>query len=693
MSVRPKTGSRSFATRTVLGLAVLCLACASVSRAQCVSAPANSVTLQDQGTVSIYPFVWAPGHSYTVTITGTYPTGFGAPTYCLGLSAWQWPDYPDYYQVGGYDSNIQISNPTWVSPTVTTFDVSVNSNAPTGKDFLELQVPGGEDFWGILIQPPPAPTQPSPPPPAPCATPALDPTNPVTPDIWIPGRTYNITVKGTGFTTQATSSLPQCPATTITVTVPTGSVALSNIVVVDSSTITATVTPAGTDPGETADITLWGPPEFDDDDDDQAPASAAPPSASPGPLLLQDAPSTAMFVPNVLPQSSAWQFPAAFSGLMQLPGPQTITLMAALAQPAMPRAVLAAAGAQTNSIPAGPSGMTDDGQATAQIDALKVIVTDASNIDNGIVTVKVTAPLGSATDISLDLGVTTTVTQDFPNTGTGTNDLKLNFDDTPPAIYSIANGSATNASILAETTIPDYSLSPWTYFRKVRFTQYNVPNENAADCTGNEVTAYIIDDNCNFTPITLKSDFIAAVWLNGTGTSMHHGILKNPGAVGPSLSAKGTLCKSTQFVGGKVQWPNDAIGYTPPGKNGHGNTFAVVSSVTGYCNKTLVDHVSAAMPVDSTLHAAPLSGVVALSCGKQLNLDDGSYSTTRTETVADKCTACSNPATFTNSNGGTYSQDADGHVDSYTSLPDCHASPGTFQDLAPNPFYTSYRTK
>ena len=217
MSVRPKTGSRSFATRTVLGLAVLCLACPSASRAQCVSAPANSVTLQDQGTVSIYPFVWAPGHSYTVTITGTYPTGFGAPTYCLGLSAWQWPDYPDYYQVGGYDSNIQISNPTWVSPTVTTFDVSVNSNAPTGKDFLELQVPGGEDFWGILIQPPPAPTQPSPPPPAPCATPALDPTNPVTPDTWIPGKTYNITVKGTGFTTQAASSLPQCPATTITV--------------------------------------------------------------------------------------------------------------------------------------------------------------------------------------------------------------------------------------------------------------------------------------------------------------------------------------------------------------------------------------------------------------------------------------------------------------------------------------------
>ena len=65
------------------------------------------------------------------------------------------------------------------------------NNAPTGNVFLELQVPGGEDFWGILIQPPPAPTQPSPPPPAPCATPALDPTNPVTPDTWIPGNTYS----------------------------------------------------------------------------------------------------------------------------------------------------------------------------------------------------------------------------------------------------------------------------------------------------------------------------------------------------------------------------------------------------------------------------------------------------------------------------------------------------------------------
>jgi pimeloyl-ACP methyl ester carboxylesterase len=325
------------------------------------------VTLQDQGTVSIYPFVWAPGHSYTVTITGTYPTGFGAPTYCLGLSAWQWPDYPDYYQVGGYDSNIQISNPTWVSPTVTTFDVSVNSNAPTGNVFLELQVPGGEDFWGILIQPPPAPTQPSPPPPAPCATPALDPTNPVTPDTWIPGNTYNITVKGTGFTTQAASSLPHCPATTITVGANTGTIELSNIVVVDSTTITATVTPADTDPGELVTLYLWGPPEFDDDDDDQTPVSAAPPSGAPATVLLQDAPSTTLFVSSVLPQSFAWQSPAAFSSLLQPPAPQTTTLMAAVSQPLAPRAALAAAGVQNNSTPAGPSGMDLAGQTNLQL--------------------------------------------------------------------------------------------------------------------------------------------------------------------------------------------------------------------------------------------------------------------------------------------------------------------------------------
>lgn len=345
-----------------------------------------------------------------------------------------------------------------------------------------------------------------------------------------------------------------------------------------------------------------------------------------------------------------------------------------------------------------PAGLQQVAQFPAQVDNLKVVITDASNIDNGIVTVKVTAPLGSSTDISLKLnwnadGSQVTAAGDFPNVGSGSNDLKLDFDNTPPAIYNMANGTASNDSILAEATIPDYTLPPWTYFRSVRFTQYNVPNESAADCTGNEVTAYTVDDNCNFTPITLKSDFVAAAWLNGTGISIHHGTLKNPGAVGPSLSAKGTLCKSTQF-GGTVKWPDDAIGYTPPGKNGHGNTFAVVPRVTGYCNKTLVDHVSAAMPVDGhTLQPVPLSGVVALSCDKHLNLDDGNYSTKYTETVADKCKVCSDPATYTTSNGGTYSQDADGHIDSYTALASCHAAPGTFGDLSPNPFYTSYTTK
>src|SRR5208283_4226412 len=210
---RPKNWLVPCTWPAVLALAVICLACASVSRAQCVTAPANNVTLQNQGVVMMDPVVWAPGHTYTVTITGIYPSG-GNPSDCQSLSAWQWPGYPDWWETGPNAQYINISDPTWVSPTLTTFDVSVDSGAPTGNVFFELRVPGGEDFWGVLVQPPPPPNQPGPPssgPNLPCPPPKFDPNNPVTPDTWIPGQTYNTAVKGTGFTTQAGSSFPYCP--------------------------------------------------------------------------------------------------------------------------------------------------------------------------------------------------------------------------------------------------------------------------------------------------------------------------------------------------------------------------------------------------------------------------------------------------------------------------------------------------
>ncbi|MGA3133183.1 MAG: hypothetical protein ABSD59_20480 [Terracidiphilus sp.] len=265
MFMRPKIQLRSIATRVALGLATVCVAGTSVSHAQFIvygCMPGNTLQIENQGILTTDPVIWSPGHSYTVFISGTYPiAGSACPN--TDLSVTEWPKYPDLFEFGPSPQYIHLSKLTWVNSTTTTFDVSVDSGAPTGMIILYLTGAFGYwDYWGVSIQPspPPNPPSPSPPPPQACPTPALDPNTPVTPDTWIPGKTYQIKVKGTGFTTQAASSLPNCPATTITLSVKTGSVNLSNIVVVDPTTITATVAPAGTDPGETVDIMLWGPP-------------------------------------------------------------------------------------------------------------------------------------------------------------------------------------------------------------------------------------------------------------------------------------------------------------------------------------------------------------------------------------------------------------------------------------------------
>jgi hypothetical protein len=94
--------------------------------------------------------------------------------------------------------------------------------------------------------------------PAFCPTPALDAESPLSPSTWVPGQTYQITVKGTGFTTaaQATKS---CPATVITIDVRTGTVTLSDMKVLNSTTITATIKTSEDMPGQAAHINLWGP--------------------------------------------------------------------------------------------------------------------------------------------------------------------------------------------------------------------------------------------------------------------------------------------------------------------------------------------------------------------------------------------------------------------------------------------------
>jgi pimeloyl-ACP methyl ester carboxylesterase len=368
--------------RTALGLAIVILASTRFSHAQSLDfacMPDNSLQPEKEGLIYMDPVVWAPGHSYTVTITGTFPIADNCQDTEVSVSAWEWPNAPDWWEVGPAATYINLSNLTWVSATQTTFDVSVDGGAPSGNLFFELaSVPGFENYWQVGIQPPPPPNPPSPPPgpSLPCPNPVLDPDNPVTPDTWIPGQTYQITVKGTGFTTKAMSSLPYCPATTITLSVDTGTVDLTNIVVVNSTTITATVAPANTDPAEPVTIMIWGPPEFDDDDDDQGMDSAAPQPGAPAGALIDSATVQ-------LPASATLQFPD--SATLQVPVPpgslfETASLEAPdavlLREPAdewQPAPVPVAAPSPQQSTPTGPSGMVYDGQTKAQLARLYII--------------------------------------------------------------------------------------------------------------------------------------------------------------------------------------------------------------------------------------------------------------------------------------------------------------------------------
>ena len=638
-----KNWGKKVSTCFLQAMTIVFLLSAFVGHAQSATGgciPVNNVPFGDMS-VGLYSDAWVQGQTVTAYLDGTYPVGGVSGCNNVNVSAWEWedvtpnnmdcttdygPDYEYYCHIGPSDPYVELSNLTYVSPTVTTFTVSVAGDAPPGPVFIVLRssTTGVQYFayWVFSIQARTPPNPPYPLPPQACPTPAFASENPVSPDTWFAGKEYPIVITGTGFTTPANAT-DSCPATQITVSVDTGSVKLSDVVVLNSTTITAMVKPADTDPAETAEVNLWGPPS--------------------GPI----------------------------GGVVRVAGKATRTASSPKAM-AIP--------------PVGPNGMVLYDQRPAQVANLKAVITDTSNIMNGIVTVKLTAPSSTKGDLNLDFngadanGLELSQVP-FTALAPGSQNLKLPFDKTIlPGIYPMANGTwdATVPSVaeVQSVTVPDYTLpTPWTYFRKVRFTQYNVPHESA--CTGDEVKAWTIDDNCNFNQIWLQSDFVDAAWLNGTGITRSNVILKNAAAVYPGLGSKQARCKSTQF-GGKVKWPVGAQGYSP------GNTFEVVNAVTGSCSISLNNHQSAAMPVDpDTMDSVMLSGVMALSCKDRIVLDKETYTTAYTETVADKCKACSNPKTFT---GG-----ADGHVDSYTSNPACHTGPGTIGDLGY--FYTSYPTK
>ena len=637
-----KNWGKKVSTCFLQAMTIVFLLSAFVGHAQSATGgciPVNNVPFGDMS-VGLYSDAWVQGQTVTAYLDGTYPVGGVSGCNNVNVSAWEWedvtpnnmdcttdygPDYEYYCHIGPSDPYVELSNLTYVSPTVTTFTVSVAGDAPPGPVFIVLRssTTGVQYFayWVFSIQARTPPNPPYPLPPQACPTPAFASENPVSPDTWFAGKEYPIVITGTGFTTPVNAT-DSCPATQITVSVDTGSVKLSDVVVLNSTTITAMVKPADTDPAETAEVNLWGPPS--------------------GPI----------------------------GGVVRVAGKATRTASSPKAM-AIP--------------PVGPNGMVLYDQRPAQVANLKAVITDTSNIQDLIMKVKLTAPSGTKGDLTLNLygGVNiqnqNLVVNLFPNEVPGSQDLKLDFNYVPPAIYTTSDGTwdvnFPGASGVQSVTVPDYTLpTQWDYFRKVRFSQYNIPWENAPiphACRPGQADAWIVSATstrsngkrvytCSFQQISLNSQFIQQAWINGTGLSAHYGYLRNAAA-----QKLGDL----QHCAG--QYPSGAIGHTP----NEGNTFErVYPPITGSCNNELESGVSAAAPTN------PLSGVVSLSCNpplNQINMDDRNHNSVGTRTIADSCAACDLPV----NNLG-----ADGHIDSFTDSQSCKGH-GDINDLGF--FYTS----
>jgi hypothetical protein len=597
--------------------------------------PDDFYSLNNYG-LSVNPLTWSPGHTYTVSIEGTYPIlpPGGAEPACpdVRVSAWEWPNYPAPDPSGPPDSYVNLSNLNVISPTLTTFTASVADGAPLGIFQLDLSAfPGGWFLWTVQIQPPAPPNPPSSPSqpecgtitlapvsaaaPATASTPAI-PSTPISPSTWVAGVNTPIIIKGSGFTSQTTAS---CIATQVSVTEGTGPtsiepVPLSEVKIVDSTTITAVVTPPASETAPPPAVKAVGKPMIT-----AAAASAA-----------NDPTETA-----------------------------TVTLIG----------TFYGEGANAAS-------------TTVQVENLKAVITDTSNIQDLIVKVMLSAPSGTKGDLNLNLDGSDTNGLElsqipFTALAPGTQDLKLPFDNSVlPGIYTIANGlwyaTVPGLTDAQSVTVPDYTLpKEWTYFRKIFYSLYNKPHED--ECSAAEANAWIVDENCNFNMIQLKSDFIKAAWLQGIGV--------------PSDRDLGTLRNAWSLHLGDQGSGQHCAGKYPPGAIGSGefpgNTFVAGGSLTGSCNKQLVPDQSVAMPcqkVGSQCAASNLSNVKALSCFDNLNLDSGNYTTASRRIVLDKCPAC---GVTTSING------SDGHIDAFSSSTACSGRAVGNLGL----FYTSYPTK
>jgi hypothetical protein len=202
----------------------------------------------------------------------------------------------------------------------------------------------------------------------------------------------------------------------------------------------------------------------------------------------------------------------------------------------------------------------------------------------------------------------------------------------PPDVYSsITAAWAVSPSPVSNTfTLPDQ----WNVYGIVRHSQYNTPLES--QCTGDEITAFVVNSSCTFTQTALKSDFVSQTNINGTGTSVSYGLLKPA-----RITIEPTLCKN-------VKKPVGATG---------GITFYEVPTVTGSCNTTMVPGSSVA-----TFPNPATAGGNDAQCGDSILLVKRPDVVEAIKSVDDYCPACSGDFRGTN-----------GHIDNYVASQACKA--------------------
>lgn len=191
----------------------------------------------------------------------------------------------------------------------------------------------------------------------------------------------------------------------------------------------------------------------------------------------------------------------------------------------------------------------------------------------------------------------------------------------PEDIYTkiIATWKLSTGDVISQ----DYLISPvWRVLGLVRHSQYNTPAETA--CSGLTQTAWVFDSNCNFTSTALNSKFAEQVYINGTGRSIQHGIIKYS-----------KLCSRDYPIGANVK-----------------NAFLLVDEITGSCNKAMTNNFQAAYP-NPKKSGSP-------DCGDTTVLVEELNGNKNIKEIQDYCPACK-----------------DGHhIDNYTDVEACSGAVG-----------------